>query len=244
MSDLTEFVPYKSSGYGAVELKMVYQKFVSQSLVFATLVNFGGIGGYYGVGILLEEDEPIRTVRIMKYSDLVAPPSLQNQQAAPQVAVSAPAVKPNIGIPVPVPDAEVSPEQTIATQTELSAVAAPSASEGASGAGTVEEIKIEDDAPPPDFVPFEKEPTAIRQVKPAYPEIALRAGIEGTVYVKMWVDKEGKVRKVIILKSDAEIFNQPSIDAGMQFVFTPAIMQKGPVAVWVAFPFRFKLRDK
>jgi protein TonB len=242
MSDLTDFVPYKSSGYGAVELKMAYQKYVSQSLVFATLVNFGGIGTYYGVGKLLEEDEPIRTVRIMKYSDLVAPPSLQNQQAAPQVAVSAPAVKPNVGIPVPVPDAEVSPEQTIATQTELSAVA-PSSTEGATGGGS-EDIKIEDDAPPPDFVAFEKEPVAIKQVKPTYPEIALRAGIEGTVYVKMWVDKEGKVRKVVILKSDAEIFNQPSIDAGMQFVFTPAIMQKGPVSVWVAFPFKFKLTGR
>ena len=242
MADASTFVPYKTSGYGAVELKMIYQSYVQKALAFATLINFGSIGTYYGVQKLLEEDEPIHTVRLMKYSDLVAPPSLQNQQAAPQVAVSAPAVKPNVGIPVPVPDAEVSPEQTIATQTELSAVAAPAASEGTGGdAG---ELKIEDDSPPPDFVPFEKEPVAVKSVKPAYPEIALRAGIEGKVFIKAWVDKEGKVRKAVILKSDADIFNQAAQEAAMQYVFTPAVMQKGPVSVWVTIPFNFKITSK
>ena len=244
MADFTAFVPYRTSGYGAVELKMIYHTYVSRALVFATLVNFGGIGAYYGVGKLMEEDEPIRTVRIRRYSDLVAPPSLQNQQAAPQVAVSAPAVKPNIGIPVPVPDAEVSPEQTIATQTELSAVSAPTTGEPGTGSGQIEQdIKI-DDEPPPDFVPFEKEPLPVKKVDPKYPEIALRAGIEGTVYVKAWVDKEGKVRKVVVLKSDAEIFVQPAVDAAAQWIFTPAVMQKGPVSVWVSIPFKFRLTGK
>ena len=60
----------------------------------------------------------------LKYTDLGPPPSLTNQ-AAPAVAVSGPAVRPSIGVPVPVPDAEVSPEQTIASQTELSQQSAP-----------------------------------------------------------------------------------------------------------------------
>jgi hypothetical protein len=29
----------------------------------------------------------------------------------------------------------------------------------------------------------------------------------------------------------------------MQWVFTPAIMNNGPVAVWVAIPFKFKLKN-
>ena len=231
-------VPFKVD-YGAIELKRIYQKFTSWSLGLATLVQLFGLGAYWGSIWLAEEEEPIRTVRILKYTDLGPPPSLQNQQAAPNVAISAPSVKPSIGIPVPVPDAEVSPEQTFASQQELSQ--AVSEVNVGTGGGDVD-IRIDEE--PPDFVAVEKEPAIVKKVEPKYPEIALRAGLEGTVYVKMWVDKEGKVRKVVILKSDAEIFNQAAHDAAMQWVYTPALMQKGPVSVWVAVPFKFRLTNK
>jgi TonB family protein len=65
--------------------------------------------------------------------------------------------------------------------------------------------------------------------------------LEGNVFVKVWVDKEGKVRKAVIQKSDAPIFEEPAKEAAMQWVFTPALMQKGPVSVWVSIPFRFRL---
>jgi TonB family protein len=65
--------------------------------------------------------------------------------------------------------------------------------------------------------------------------------LEGNVFVKVWVDKEGKVRKVVLLKSDAPIFEEAAIAAAQQWVFTPAVMQKGPVSVWVSIPFRFRL---
>jgi periplasmic protein TonB len=152
-------------------------------------------------------------------------------------------VKPSVGVPVPVPDAEVSPEQTIMSQTEMSQQAAPAAEMTGGGAGGGE-LKIEDDGPPPDFVPYEKEPVVVKQVKPAYPDIALRAGLEGNVFVKVWVDKEGKVRQAVLLKSDAPIFEEPALEAARQYVFTPAVMQKGPVSVWVSIPFRFRLTGK
>jgi periplasmic protein TonB len=178
-------------------------------------------------------------VRIMKYSDLGPPPSLTNQTVA-AVAVGGAAVRPSVGIPVPVPDAEVSPEQTIMSQTEMSQQAAPAAADLNAGATTAE-LQIEDDGPPPDFVPYEKEPTVVKRIEPKYPELALRAGLEGNVFVKVWVDKEGKVRKVVLLKSDAPIFEEAAIAAAQQWVFTPAVMQKGPVSVWVSIPFRFRL---
>jgi protein TonB len=146
-------------------------------------------------------------------------------------------------VPVPVPDAEVSPEQTIASQTELSQQAAPTidASANAGNAQIEQDLKIDDDAAPPDFVPYEKEPTVVKRIEPKYPDLALRAGLEGNVFVKVWVDKEGKVRKVVLLKSDAPIFEEAAINAAKQWVFTPAVMQKGPVSVWVSIPFRFRL---
>ncbi|MBI3586033.1 MAG: energy transducer TonB [Ignavibacteriales bacterium] len=241
---MEQLIVQRSVDYGYTELKRVYQKYAWRALIIAVAFHFMGMGAYWGAVKWGEEDEPTVSTRIRRYSELGPPPSIANANDAPAIAVSQAAVKPSIGIPVPVPDAEVSPEQTIATQTELSQQAAP-VIEGAGGGGAIEkDIRIDDDSPPKDYVPVEKDPEYVKQVQPKYPEFAMRAGLEGTVWVKIWVDKEGKPKKAVIIKSDAEIFNQPSIDAAMQWVFTPAMMKNGPVAVWVSFPFRFKLLGK
>jgi protein TonB len=228
--------------YGMRELKGLYQKYAGVALVCAVALHFMMIGGYYLAQVLREEDEPVGFVRIMKYSELGPPPSITNTEAAPQVNVSVPVAKPTVGVPVPVPDAEVSPEQTIATQKELSEVSSPSVGSG-DGSGTTQvqqDIKIEDEEPA-DFVPVEKQPVPVKQVKPEYPDVARRLNAEGTVWVKIWVDKEGKPKKATVQKSDNELFNDAATKAAMQFVFTPAVMNNGPVAVWVSIPFRFKL---
>ncbi len=97
---------------------------------------------------------------------------------------------------------------------------------------------------PPDFVPVEKEPQIIYQSIPKYPESAQKAGIEGRVWVKIWIDKDGKPHQAVVMKSDEQIFDKPSVDAAMKYRFTPAIMNKKPVAVWVVIPFTFKLAPK
>jgi protein TonB len=182
----------------------------------------------------------------LKYSDLGPPPSIAAANTPPPISVSAPVAKPTVGTPVPVPDAEVTADQVFATQTEMSQQVAP-VSEGlgeGSGVEIEQDIQIQDDGPPPDFVPVEKEPVVVKKVEPKYPELAMRAGLEGKVWVKIWVDKEGKAKQVVVIKSDAEIFNEPAIEAARQFVFTPAYMNNGPVAVWVSVPFKFKLADR
>lgn len=231
---MTELALRINVDYGASELKRNYQKYMLRGLAAASLLNLLGVGTYWGSIYLAGEEEPKYIVRIVKYSELGPPPSLTSSNTPPVLSVAAASVKPSVGIPVPVPDAEINPEQTIATQTEMSQA------EGEIGEGKGE--LIIDEGPPPDWVLFEKEPVAIKIVKPAYPEIARRAGVEGTVYVRVWVDKEGKVRKVEILKSDADIFNQPAIDAASKFVFTPALMKNGPVSVWVSIPLKFRLQ--
>ncbi len=247
-SDPSSFVPYKTRGYGAAELKQAYQKYMFRGVVIGVLSVSAVVGAYYVPDLLAgEEPPPQRMIRIMNYTDLGPPPSITQTAAAPSVAMAQNAVKPSIGIPVPVPDAEVNPEQTFATQQELQQQAAPVTEGSGSGGGGVAiqpDLKIEDNEPPPDFVPYEKEPTVVKKIEPKYPEIALRAGLEGNVFLKVWVTKEGKVKEAHIIKSDAEIFNQAAIDAALQWVFTPAVMQKGPVAVWVSIPFRFRLTGK
>jgi periplasmic protein TonB len=247
---MAEAIMALTGDYGAIDLKRNSQKYMTIAGIIAIAIHLIGLGSYWLTVYLTSEDEPMITVRIMKYSELGPPPSIQDQ-AAPAVAVSGPAVKPTIGIPVPVPDAEVSPDQTIATQTEMSNLGSP-VGDGAGGGTQIEgDLKIEDkvkeelklDEVPADFVAYEKAPEIVKQVLPKYPDIAMRAELEGTVYLKLWVTKEGKVKKAVVLKSDAEVFNQAAIDAVMQWVFTPALQQKKPVDVWVAFPLRFRLKD-
>lgn len=231
-----------SVAYGMRELRTLYQKYASIALTVAICLHFLVVGVYYLVGILSQEEEPVVMVKLLKYSELGPPPSITNADAPPPVAVNVPVARPSVGIPVPVPDAEVSPEQTIATQKELSEVQAPAlpTTEAGGQVQVQQDIKIEDEEPP-DFVPVEKQPVPVKQVQPEYPEIARRAGVEGTVWVKILVDKEGKAKKAVVMKSDAEIFNEPAIKAAVQWVFTPAMMNNGPVAVWAAVPFHFKL---
>ena len=243
MTAVAATAAYKSTQYGAVELKASQQKYWWWGLGIAVAIHFVIVGSYYLAEVLRAEEPPTISVRIMRYSDLGPPPSITQTNTPPPIAVTAPVAKPTVGVPVPVPDAEVSAEQTIATQQEMSQQPAPVV-EG-TGTGPVEiqkDISIEE--PPADFVPVEKEPVVVKKVEPKYPELAMRAGLEGKVWVKIWVDKEGKPKQVVVLKSDAEIFNEPAIEAAKQFVFTPAYMNNGPVSVWVSVPFKFTLTAK
>jgi TonB family protein len=100
------------------------------------------------------------------------------------------------------------------------------------------------ETPPPDQLAVDKEPTLLKKVEPVYPELAKKAGLEGKVWVKIWVDTEGKPKQVVVLKSDSDVFNQVTIDAAKQFLFTPAYLKDKPVAVWVSVPFRYALAEK
>lgn len=235
--------------YGYTELKKTYKRYLTYALTISALIHGLGVFAYYAPELFAGEEEPTIMIRPkLKLKDLGPPPSITNTAMAPQVAAPSAAVKPSIGIPVPVPDAEVSPEQVFATQTEMNQETAPVIDQGAGQNVEIEkgdvDIKLDDNEPPPDFVPVEKNPEIVREVKPKYPELAMRAGLEGTVHVKIWVDKEGKPKRATVLKSDAEIFNEPSVDAAMQYAFTPAMMKNGPVAVWVTIPFKFRLTGK
>jgi len=75
--------PLVDAKYGAYELRGLYQKYATRALIFATIFHLAGIGVYYGAVYLTTEDEPVYTVRIMKYSDLGPPPQLQIRRPPP-----------------------------------------------------------------------------------------------------------------------------------------------------------------
>jgi protein TonB len=237
------YLSFRSSG--RQEIKRTLQKNLLYALAVSVGIHTVIIGSYYLQQFIGNDDDNVSTVtvRLMKYSELGPPPSIMNAEQLPAVGITAAITKPSIGIPVPVPDVEVNAEQTIATQQELSQIqSSVLVQEGTAGKLQVEQdVNIEEDPLPDAFIPVEKTPVIVKQVEPVYPEVARRTGIEGVVWVRVLVGKDGKVKKALIVKSNAEIFNEIALEAALQWVFTPAMMNAGPVSVWVAIPFHFRL---
>jgi len=144
--------PVLNAKYGAFELRGLYQKYAARALIFAAIFHFAAIGVYYGAVYLTTEDEPVYTVRIMKYSDLGPPRRSPTRRPLRSICFRV-RCQATVGTPVPVPDAEISPEATIASQTNCSN--GPVGDANGTGSGPVaiqNDVKIEDDGPPPDFV--------------------------------------------------------------------------------------------
>ena len=91
-----------------------------------------------------------------------------------------------------------------------------------------------------EFFMVEDKPVLIKNVRPVYPEIARKAGLSGRIFVRFKVGKDGRVSLVQITKGQ-EIFRQATVDAVSQFVFTPAMQNDKPVAVWMSQMIRFDL---
>jgi len=96
-----------------------------------------------------------------------------------------------------------------------------------------------------EIVPYYKvevKPKPVHIPKPKYPELARRAGIEGTTVVKMLVDIDGSIREVKILKSSGnQMLDQAALVAAKSAKFTPAKQRDKYVRVWVSMPLKFKL---
>jgi len=244
---MSETIALKKNGgiYGAFELKKLYPRNYAIGVTIAILLHLSLIASYYIYQEITREDfDNAPTVgRVLKYSDLGPPPSITNE-APPQISVAGPVAPPTVGVPVPVPDEQAPPEATIATQQEMSQQVAPALGNDIGGQTQItQDIKIDEEPGIDAFIPFEKTPEMVVAVKPEYPEIAKRAGITGKVFVKVLVDKEGKPKRAVVIKTDSDLFNDAAIAAAMKSAFTPALQNNHPIAVWIVLPYRFQLQE-
>ncbi|MCE2502852.1 MAG: energy transducer TonB [Chlorobi bacterium] len=76
-----------------------------------------------------------------------------------------------------------------------------------------------------------------------YPEVAEEAGIEGTVYVQVFINEHGKITKILVKKSDNSLFNNSAMEAIRKTTFTPAIQNGYPIRFKMIIPVRFRLVD-
>jgi len=235
--------------YGAFELKRVYQRNFSIAVIISALVYLVLIGSFMlFTHIAAQKPVAKRVITIKSPIDLGAPPSL-TQNVAHQIAVAAPAAAaaPSVGVPKAVPDDQVKETVTLASQAELGVLQNPTlATEGTGKESLSIQIPQEEYLPAPgEFVPYEEAPVPIKWIKPAYPELARKSGVEGKIFVEALVDKQGKVREARCVKEGSvnlDIFCESAVQAALKNEYKPAIANHQPIAVRVLYKIDFNLK--
>jgi protein TonB len=87
-----------------------------------------------------------------------------------------------------------------------------------------------------------REAKPVQTVRAAYPPMALRAGLESDVTLRIEVDIEGKVTKAEIIKSGGAGFDDEALKAVKQSRFEPAQRDGRNVAAEFTYVYRFRLR--
>ncbi|MCL2178793.1 MAG: TonB family protein, partial [Cystobacterineae bacterium] len=87
----------------------------------------------------------------------------------------------------------------------------------------------------------DEEPSVLSEFKLPYPEEARKAGVEGTVRLRLWVDAQGKVNRVKVLRGVGYGLDEAAQKAIAQFKFKPAKKGGKPVPINISFDFHFFL---
>ena len=83
-------------------------------------------------------------------------------------------------------------------------------------------------------------PTKLRQVAPAYPELARQARVQGVVVLDCVIDPSGRVADVKVLRGHS-LLAPAAVDAVRQWLYTPTRLNGAPVAVLLTVTVRFTL---
>ena len=85
-------------------------------------------------------------------------------------------------------------------------------------------------------------PVALETIAPAYPELARRAHVEGTVLLEAIIDVDGRVREARILGSAHPLLEAAALEAVRQWRYRSARIGERPVAVSLSVVVTFSLR--
>ena len=107
-----------------------------------------------------------------------------------------------------------------------------------------EVVEVEEEI---DYVPQHKIsvvpeiPTKAILSKIEYPKMAMKQGIEGVVYLELFIDENGNIRRINVLKDPGYGFEEAAIAALDGIICKPALVNDKPVAVRFRYPVRFVL---
>lgn len=108
-----------------------------------------------------------------------------------------------------------------------------------------------DEEPDPEedfFIAVEKMPELIGglesiQQKIKYPELAMRANIQGRVYLRFIINERGEVEEPVVVRGIGGGCDEEALRVIKQAKFTPGLQRGRPVRVQYAIPITFVFRD-
>lgn len=207
------------------------------------LVIFIAVAGLHGILIFFAAfslNTPVKaaepTAQVMKLVDIreeipppppPPPPPPERPREIPQNAVEA--------IAETMIETDEVPEETVVV-TEI--LPAPAAAVTVEPSREIEYLPMHQISTLPSF--------SEREIRNAlvYPPIALRSGIEGIVYLELFVDSQGAVRQVTLLREEppGRGFGEAAIKAFTGLRGTPAQANGRDVAARYRYPVRFTIR--
>jgi protein TonB len=102
---------------------------------------------------------------------------------------------------------------------------------------------LPDAPPPPQAVRVGgqiKEPKKLKNVNPAYPDIAKQARVQGVVILECTISPQGKVTDVKVLRG-IPLLDSAAIEAVKQWVYSPTLLNGVPVPVIMTVTVNFRL---
>lgn len=205
------------------DLKLQYKKWFKLSLIISLVLVIVILQGFKKF-----EEKEVVVEKKLSSLDIEQVPQTEQQKSA------APPSRPTV--PIPSEDETLPEDETIDdTMLDMTEEAPP--------------------PPPPSndqvqvrFIPHDEPPqpvggyTAIQR-NLTYPEIALKAGVEGQVLVWAFVDKNGNVTNTQVKKSLGNNgCDEAAVKAIKSVQWKPAKQRDDPVGVWVMVPVEFQLQ--
>jgi protein TonB len=230
----------------AQELKNRYQRnmlFAEAVIIAVIAVAISAFALTSGPG----EPLPVSLIADTIKVDILPPPPPVDPEQAQAITIKQDVPKPEFRLPEEGPDAEITEDYVLPSQAELAIINAPTGFDlgGLDGKSLQVTPDLADYIPSPDtFIAVEEQPQKVYAPAPAYPEIARKAGIEGSVWLKVLIWTDGSVRDVMVLRESGAHagFEEAAVAAARQSKWRPAMQNKQPVALWAAYEVKFRLK--
>ena len=256
----------QNTAYGAEELKKIYQKNFRRGLEFAIILHVLIVSAYLIINIVNsveagDNKPPVNSP--INWINITEPPPIDDNKPIEKPPENIQQTVKDLTSLTPVGVSKEKAEvMTSKTQEELDKIFGNTSREGDSskyvwvpGDNTTDRphddpIKpkhIEPKEDNKDYNPLDVEVqpscTNLEQIKASliYPQIALEAGIEGRVTIRVLVGKEGTIIKSGQM-TGPDVFYDEVKEKAVNLEFTPGVLGGKPVNVWVTVPFNFKLK--
>jgi protein TonB len=240
-------------GYGLTEADPAVRRRRGVAVPVSLALHSGAALALVLVPLLLADvfPEPAGEIRAFFVEPLDAPapppppPPPAARAAVARVAPRVAAAPAGFVAPIEVPE-EIRPEEGL----DLGGIEGGVAGgvEGGVPGGVVGGIVagLPDAPPPPPAKPVRvggdvREPRKILDVAPAYPDIALKAHVEGIVIIEATIDVRGRVADARVLRG-VPILDEAALEAVRQWVYTPTLLDGVPTPVIMTVTVNFRLK--